>query len=317
MSHAPRGRPVPEPGRPRSFLLALLTLALTACTGAGALVDSGRPSMVVTTSVLGDVAAQAVGEHVDVTVLMPPGADPHSFELSAAEMSGLLDADLIVANGLGLEEGLADPLAAARDAGVRVVEVGPELDPIAYGVEAGDSAGQPDPHVWTDPNRMAEAAELLGAWVAALHGADPDADASAGAYAAHVRAAADEMAADLASIPDPRRRLVTNHHVFGYFAQAFDFEVIGAVVPSGATLASPSAADLAELSAAIRHADVPAIFADSSQPTRLADALAAEAGLDVEVVPLHTESLGPPGSGADTYLGMLRTNTALIRDALT
>lgn len=248
---------------------------------------------------------------------MPPGADPHSFELSAAQMHGLLDADLVVANGLGLEEGLADPLISARDAGVLVAEVGSELDPIPYGIEAGDSAGDPDPHVWTDPERMAEAAELVGGWIAELPGADPGVGASAAAYAAEVRAVADQMAADLAVIPPQRRRLVTNHHVFGYFAQAFDFEVVGTVIPSGATLASPSAADLAELSTAIRAAGVPAIFADSSQPTRLAEALAAEADLDIQVVTLHTESLGPPGSGADTYLGMLRTNTALIRDALT
>lgn len=171
--------------------------------------------------------------------------------------------------------------------------------------------------MWTDPERMAEAAELVGGWIAELPGADPGVGASAAAYAAEVRAVADQMAADLAVIPPQRRRLVTNHHVFGYFAQAFDFEVVGAVIPSGATLASPSAADLAELSTAIRAAGVPAIFADSSQPTRLAEALAAEADLDIQVVTLHTESLGPPGSGADTYLGMLRTNTALIRDALT
>ena len=291
-------------------------LVLGACAGGADAADGGPPRVMVTTSVLGDVTEQAVGGHADVTVLMPPGADPHSHELSASQVEGLLDADLVVANGLGLEEGLTEALGAARDAGVRVAEVGPELDPLIYGVDAGDSAGAPDPHVWTDPSRMVTAAELIGAWVDELPGVEPGATAAAAAYADDVRDAADQMASDLRAVPPERRRLVTNHHVFGYFAQAFDFEVLGAVVPSGVTLASPSAADLADLAETIRSAGVPAIFADSSQPVRLAEVLATESGVDVEVVTLYTESLGPPGSGADSYLGMLRTNTERITDAL-
>jgi zinc/manganese transport system substrate-binding protein len=109
---------------------------------------------------------------------------------------------------------------------------------------------------------------------------------------------------------------VTNHHVFGYFADRFDFEVVGTVLPGGTTLASPSASDLVELVDVLRRTGVPAIFADSSQPARLAEVLATEADVDIEVISLHTESLGPPGSGAETYLDMLDTNTDRIVDAL-
>lgn len=105
--------------------------------------------------------------------------------------------------------------------------------------------------------------------------------------------------------------------MFSYFADRFGFEIVGAVLPSGTTLASPSASDLDDLADGLREAGAPANFADSSELALLAEALADETGLDVEVVRLYTESLGPPGSGAETYLAMLDTNTDLIVDALT
>jgi zinc/manganese transport system substrate-binding protein len=136
-------------------------------------------------------------------------------------------------------------------------------------------------------------------------------------YVASLRALDREVAAPLAAVPEARRKLVTNHDVFGYFADRYGFEVVGAVVPSFTTQAQPSPADLADLAAAVRRADVPAVFADTSSPARLADALADEAGGDVRVVELYSESLGPPGSPGDTYTGMLRTNARRIAQALT
>jgi zinc/manganese transport system substrate-binding protein len=144
-----------------------------------------------------------------------------------------------------------------------------------------------------------------------------------GVDAAAVRANADAYAAELgrldarlserfATIPPDRRELVTNHHVFGYLAERYGFEVVGAVIPSGTTLASPSSSDLDSLAGAIREAGVPAVFADSSQPDRLAQVLAAEAGLNVQVIELYSESLTEPGGGAATYLDMMRANADAI-----
>jgi zinc/manganese transport system substrate-binding protein len=104
--------------------------------------------------------------------------------------------------------------------------------------------------------------------------------------------------------------------VFGYFADRYGFDVVGAVIPGGSTLAEPSSQELADLADVIREQDVPAIFADTSSPTDLADALADEGGLDVEVVSLYSESLGEPGSGADTYLTMIQSNADAIAAAL-
>jgi zinc/manganese transport system substrate-binding protein len=104
--------------------------------------------------------------------------------------------------------------------------------------------------------------------------------------------------------------------VFGYLAQRYGFEVVGAVIPGGTTLASPSASDLESLATAVRTAGVPAIFADSSQPDRLARVLADRAGVHVAVVPLYSESLTRDGGGAATYLEMMRANADAIARAL-
>jgi zinc/manganese transport system substrate-binding protein len=125
-----------------------------------------------------------------------------------------------------------------------------------------------------------------------------------------------DMAAAFAALPRERRALVTNHHVFGYLAKRYDFRVIGAVIPGGTTLAAPSAADLRHLSQAINTAAVPTIFAESSQPDRLVQVLASEAGVNVQVRELFTESLTRPGGGAPTYLEMMRANTGRIVQGL-
>ena len=110
--------------------------------------------------------------------------------------------------------------------------------------------------------------------------------------------------------------LVTNHDAFGYFADRYDFEVIGTVIPTGSTADGASAGQLARLAATVREEGVPAIFAENTTSSDLADTLAAEVGQDVVVVELFSDSLGEPGSGAETYVEMMRTNAELIVQAL-
>ncbi|MGD9798205.1 MAG: metal ABC transporter solute-binding protein, Zn/Mn family, partial [Acidimicrobiia bacterium] len=119
----------------------------------------------------------------------------------------------------------------------------------------------------------------------------------------------------LAGIDEDRRILVTNHEVFGYFADRYGFEVVGTVVPSGSTADGASARQLAELVEVIEHEEVPAIFADTSSSDRLAQTLADEVG-DIEVVELFSESLGDESSEGATYLEMMRTNAERIASAL-
>ncbi|MEL6893554.1 MAG: metal ABC transporter substrate-binding protein, partial [Actinomycetota bacterium] len=174
-----------------------------------------------------------------------------------------------------------------------------------------------DPHFFTDPVRMAAAVEGIVDFLQdEVDLVDPAAlEASGDAYVAELTSLDAEVAELVASIPEDRRVLVTNHEVFGYFADRYGFEVVGAVVPSGSTTESVSAGELAELAEVVEAEGVPAIFADTSSSDELAQTLADEVG-DIAVVELFSESLGDADSDGATYLAMVRTNADRISAAL-
>lgn len=372
--------------RPTAALIVLLALTVAACAGGGTdgttagddgaastatdgddgLVDAADdvpsegdspevdgPLVVTTTSILGDVVSGLVADAGRVEVIMPPGADPHGFQASAADAALLREADLVVANGLGLEESLLGALAAAEEEGVRVFTLADKLDPIGFEVpgdhgheeddggadddhghdededhghdEDADAAhdhGPQDPHVWFDPVRMAEGIRLLAAELAAVDTTtDPDEWERRGQAGADELLALDaELTEILAAVPVEDRQLVTNHDALGYLAARYDFEVVGTVIPGSSTQAEVDARGFADLVEVVEETGVPAIFADNTDATTLAEQLASEVigrgDLDVEVVRLYTGGLGEPGTGAETYPGLLRTTATLIADAL-
>ncbi|MFE3907335.1 zinc ABC transporter substrate-binding protein AztC [Streptomyces sp. NPDC059153] len=293
-------------------LAGVLLLGVSGCTGS----KQGHPSVVVTTNILGDITRNIIGDEAEVTVLMQPDADPHSFGVSAPQAASIEQADLVVYNGLGLEENILRHVEAAEEAGVSTLAVGDAVDPITY--TAGESADEPDPHFWTDPERVRKAVGLIADQVTEhVRGVDKAViGKNASAYGAQVTELTAWMRKQFDEIPSDQRKLVTNHHVFGYLAQRFGFRIVGAVIPSGTTLASPSASDLKSLATAIETAGVKAIFADSSQPDRLAQVLKRESDIEVDVVPLFSESLTEKGKGAATYLEMMRANTQSISTGL-
>ncbi|MGE2714681.1 zinc ABC transporter substrate-binding protein AztC [Mycolicibacterium litorale] len=292
-------------------MIALVIGLISACNAT----ESAR-EIIVTTNIVGDVVRNVVGDAAPVRVLMQPNADPHSFALSAQEAAALSNASLIVSNGLGLEEGVERHVRTAADDGVATLAVGDHVDPIRY--TQGDHAGAPDPHFWTDPRRMVSAVDVIEQTVIReIDGIDPETVArNAERYREQLRALDASMSVQFDGIAVDRRKLVTNHHVLGYLAERFGFHVVGAVVPSGTTLAAPSSSDLQSLVSAIESARVPAIFVDSSQPERLARVLAEQAGVRVRIVALYSESLSPPGTPGATYLDMMRANTGAIVDGL-
>ena len=176
--------------------------------------------------------------------------------------------------------------------------------------------GSEDPHVWMDPHRVAEALPVLAQALTADAGLDPAAvEACLNSYRAELEAVDAEIAAKVAQLPAESRKLVTNHDAFGYYAARYGFEVIGTVIPSLSSMAEANPAGLEELAEIIEHEGIKAIFAETQHSNDDIEALAAHVG-DVDVVTLYTGSLGPPGSGAETYTGYLRTNTDLIVDSL-
>ncbi len=323
-------------------LSAAALLAATGCSsdaGSGpdtADVDSGNGSIVATTTILGTVTADIVecaDPEATVTTLMPVGADPHDFAPSSAQVAELVGADLVIANGLGLEAGLDDALESARTDGATVLEVADLVDPLPFGAHADDHAdeadddsadqgaddhaddhGSEDPHFWFDMQRMATAAELIGEQLAESR---DGAYAECGAQVAdEIRAAEADVRTTLEAVPADRRVLVTDHDALGYFSDAYGFEIAGTVIPGGSTLGEPSSADLAALVATIQAEDVPAIFTNSAEPSTLADAVSAETGRDIAIVPLYVGTLGEPGSDADTYVGFMTANATSIATAL-
>lgn len=306
----------------RLALLAAGTLALglTACSSSPTV--TGPVDVVATTTVLGDVTEQIVScGGGDVTVLMPIGTDPHEFTPSSEQVAQLVRANLVVANGLGLEEGLAQALESAESDGARVLTIADKVDPIEFGGHDdhaegdGHDHGSQDPHFWMDMNRMADAAQIIGDELAETTG--DAAYAECGTQVADdIRAAETEVRTLLEGVPADRRILVTDHDALGYLADAYGYEVVGTVIPGGSTLGQPSSADLADLVATMRAEGVTTIFSGVGNPAAVADAVAAELGDDVQVVSLYEGSVGEPGSGAETYIGMMKANASAIASAL-
>jgi zinc/manganese transport system substrate-binding protein len=311
-------------GKRQLTLVAALVLGAGLLTGCSDDPADDRPLVVATTTVLGDVAANVVGNDARLEVLMPRGADPHDYEPSSREVALLAEADLVIANGLDFEEGLEDILEEVRHDGVRVLELAPLLDPLPFGedrhegedeAEEGGQDHSLDPHVWLDPLRMAEAAQLIAGQLEEID-RSIDWSGRADEYAKELEAADDRITAFLAAIPPGRRQLVTNHDALGYFADRYGFEVVGVVIPGGSTLGEPGSQEMGRLVALIDSLGIAAIFADTTAPGALAAAVAAEAGHPVEVVLLHTESLTEPATAAGTLIGMLEENARLIAEAL-
>ncbi len=291
--------------------MAVSAALLTSACGDGA--DSeDRLRIVASTSIIGDIVAEVVGDAVAVEVIIGPGIDPHDFQVSARQVESVERADLVIAFGLGLEESLIDVIDSQAAA---AFYLGPELDPLPFvGPDVHEDeeheAEGLDPHIWLDPNRMAAAVPLI---VERIESLEPDIDLNAAGYIETLEELDREITETLAAIPPESRKLVTSHEALGYFAARYDFEVIGVIVAGGSTLAEPSAADLATLAEAIEDSGVRAIFTDAYNPTTLAEAVASEVEGDVAVVPLITGSLTEE---AGSYVEMMRINADRIAGAL-
>lgn len=312
--------------------VAVLALWLAACTAApeqagfqqaARLADAGlgegeRLRIVASTSIAGDVVAQVGGDLIELQVLIQPGQDPHSYEPAARDIARLEDAHVIFVNGLGLEENLIEMLHGTGT-GVPVVALAEDIEPLAaeHDGEEDDDHGDLDPHVWLNPLHVVTWTGTIADTLSTLDPAHADTyAANAAAYASELRALDGEIAAQVEAIPAAQRRLVTNHHALAYFAERYGFEVVGTVYLGASTLAEPNAGDLARLVETIRATGVRAIFVDSSISDEQARIIAEEVGSEVGVYALYTGTLGPPGSGADSYLGMMRANIETIATAL-
>lgn len=298
-----------SPARARRALAATMVLLVAllpaACGGGDTGDEASGPRIVVTTPVLGALVSDLVGDGARVEVLMPGGVDPHDFQPSAKDAERLRAADLVVVNGLDLEQGLTAAVGEAERDGVPVFRVTDHVALRELGEEAGhdEEAGDAghdhaeDPHVWTDPVAMSRAMAALAPVVRRETGLDV-----AGRLAdqrARLAALDDELAGRARTVPPARRVLVTGHESLGYFADRYGFRVVGAIIPSLSSQAEPSARQLEALTGVIRREGVPAVFTELGTPPAVAEALAEDAGVRLVEIPTHTL---PEDGRYDTFM---------------
>ena len=294
-------------GRP--VLAVALALVLVAGCSGGERGDrdgsGGRLQVVATTTQVADLTVNVGGDRVRVTGLLKPGVDAHDQEPSPADLEAIANADLVVENGVGLESWLADTI---RSSGFD----GPVVD-ASQGVRLRQAGGEADPHIWQDPRNAAVMAANIERGLARAEPAAAAAfQANLDAYTRQLQALDAEVQRQIDSLAN--RKLVTNHDAFGYYIDRYGLQFVGSVIPSFDTSAELSGRDIRDLVARIEATKVKAVFSETSLPPRTAETIAREAG--VKVVEgedaLYGDALGPPGSGGDTYLKMIRHNTRTI-----
>jgi len=302
--------------------LLLVTLLLAACSsGAGqrapasnpalsALPDvGGGPRVVASTSLLADLVRNVAGTRAQVDSLAPAGADVEDYQTRPEDAQRVANAQVLVLNGLGLDH-WAESLFARAGRGDAVRVTLSDGLPVIKDPREPASAG--NPHLWLDVRLALRYTEKIRD---ALIQADP---AGADGYRANQAAYAQQLdeldgwiRQQVATLPPERRKLVTFHDAFPYFARAYGFELIGVVTPDPGH--DPSAGELAQLVSRVRAAGVPAVFAEAQYSPKLVQALGQEAGVKV-VTDLYNDSLGP--APADTYVGLMRYDVQKIVEAL-
>jgi zinc/manganese transport system substrate-binding protein len=300
--------------------LLLLPGSVASATASASAADAAKVKVVATISIIRDWVHQVGGDDVSLTTLVGPDGDPHEYEPVPADSMKLSGAAVIFENGFGLETWLPKLCDSAQTNAARVV--------ITNGIEARhvpESEGESpngkeddrDPHVWQNVKNAITCVDNIRD---ALVKADP---AHADGYKARATAYEKQLgdldlyiAAKIDSIPATRRKLVTSHDAFGYFAQRYGVEVPRSALESVTTeAADPSARQLAEVVDEVKASGVPVIFLENIQNPKLINQISSEANVKVGP-PLYSDALGQPGTDGDTYLKMMRYNADTLANAL-
>ena len=299
------------------MLVALLAV-VAACggtTGSPAASNSGY-RVVATTSVFADLARLALGDTVQIDSIVPAGIDVHTFEPAPSDAAKIAAADLILMNGLGLDDWVGSLIEAAQQSDTNVVRLGEGLDTVGTWSYLASPEGDPehayDPHVWLDP----AGAELYVKRIAErVSQEQPELASAITATSANglaqIRALDVEVSAMFAAIPAENRKIVTFHDAFGYYARAYDITIVGVAIASPGQ--DPSAREIAALIDAIRASGVTTVFSEVQFPSKVLTSIAAETGATV-LADLYSDALGKaPG---DTYLGAMRANATAIASSM-
>jgi ABC-type Zn uptake system ZnuABC Zn-binding protein ZnuA len=295
------------------WLRIAAALLVAACSGPGTGTGTTPPPsaaqvrVVTTTSVFADIVANIGGDLVTATSIVPPGVGPEDYEPQPRDAILLAKADLIVSNGVGLDDWLNDLLQSGSEQSTPKLVLGD-------GIPTIDVDGEPNPHFWLDPSLVKQ--YYVPKIVTALSAADPAGAATyqsnAQTYSASLDGLDTELKALVEQIPAESRKLVTFHDAFPYLARHYGFEVVGVILANVGQ--EPTAAELAQLVETVKAAHVKAVFSEAQFSPKLAQTLADEAGIEHIVTTLYNDALGP--APADTYLGLMRYDMEQIVAAL-
>lgn len=283
-----------------TFLAALLAVA---CGGGGEPSPAAGLRAVASLEVFADLARQVGGDRVEVTALLPAGADPHTYELAPNRVARVAQADVVFINGLGLEASIEDVIR--NNASGPVIELSEGLPVIG-----GEEGGQGNPHLWLDVRLAARYVERVrDAFVEQDPAGRSAYEANASAYLEALGDLDREMETAVQSIPAQNRKLVTFHDAFRYLAERYGLEVIAVVVPSPGQ--EPSARDLAELTDTLRSQKVPAAFKEPQFDAQVLELAADDVG--VHVLDLLSDAYG---AGVSSYIEMMRFNIQQLLEGL-
>jgi zinc/manganese transport system substrate-binding protein len=291
------------------LLVASSAVLVTGCGDNDSEASGAELTVVATTTQVADFVRNVGGDRVDVHGILGTNADPHDYEPRPSDVGAIGDAPLVFKSGGDIDAWL-DELIENAGGDPRVVTLIDSVHRIK------GEHGETDPHWWEDPRNTIRAVAVIRD---ALIEADPAGRATyernAGAYLRKLQALDREIADCMRRVPANERKLVTTHDALGYFADRYDVEVVGALIPSLSTQAQPSARDINELVDQIREEGVEAIFPETALNKRLESAVSREAGARVGGQ-LWADALGPEGSGAETYLAALRKNTNTMAEGM-
>lgn len=274
--------------------------------------EDTRPKVVSTSTILASLTQEIGQDTIRLTGILKPGADPHVYEPVPADSRALEDADLILYNGYNLEPGLIRLMNAAGTKANKLA-VGEVATPIQMQKEGRKV---PDPHVWGDAKNVALMVVAIRDGLADLVPQERDRLLE---NASRLRQQLDQLDTwirkQMETIPAPNRKLVTTHDAFHYYARAYGLTLSGTLIGIS-TEEQPSAQTVQRLSESVRTAGVPAIFAETTINPALIKTVAQESGAKLAPKQLYSDSIGAPGSGADTYVKMMVANTTTIVQAL-
>jgi ABC-type Zn uptake system ZnuABC Zn-binding protein ZnuA len=306
----PRDLARPSLNRVAALLLATAFVGGGCDSGGGpnqSAPDGGLLRVVATTTVFADIVSNVGGDRVSVGSIIPAGAGPEDYEPKPDDARKLADADLIVSNGVGLDDFLDSLIDAAGEGSVPRLVLG-------NGIATITVDGEENPHFWLDPSIVADHyVPVIEAKLAELDSAGAGTfETNAAAYVEQLRQLDAANMAKVETIPAANRKLVTFHDAFPYFARHYGFELVGVILANVGQ--EPTSSELAELVEKVKAAQVKAVFSEAQFSHELSQTLADEAGVKEVVTTLFNDTLGP--APIDTYLKMMAWNVDEIVKAL-